>query len=224
MIITLENAEKDTWLFGLIPILLIVILFNFIWRRFKEKWEEPTTMSIVITLLLLIIPLINLFILFDLITGRNASIKKWGKAITTKEYLEIKEYPTIQSVHAPKWDLYNQNIIERIINHSFIRPLFFLRYQKKFWKTILWRIWIIFYIGFFLLSIWFVFFAPIVQETWSFPFFYIDISPYNSDFTLFHHIAIIITLYVSLRLIMPMVIFTITITLRKIISYIRYGK
>lgn len=67
VILTLEKSKEDVGIFKILPIILLIALFNFIRRRLKEKWEVPNGWSIVLSIFLLCIPLLNLFILYDLL-------------------------------------------------------------------------------------------------------------------------------------------------------------
>jgi hypothetical protein len=76
VIITLERSKEDVGIFKILPIILLVSLMNFIRRRLKEKWEEPSGTSVAISGMLLCIPLLNLFILYDLMKDGKRDLEK----------------------------------------------------------------------------------------------------------------------------------------------------
>lgn len=71
VILTLEKSKEDVGIFKILPIILLVFLFSFIRRRLKEKLENPTTGTVISSILLLLLPLINLFILYDIIKDKG---------------------------------------------------------------------------------------------------------------------------------------------------------
>lgn len=93
VILALKGSGMKLWILGFIPFLLGAGLVYLVEERYKQKWQKVVKGEIGFTILLLMMPLINLFILYGVVSGDSVDPEIWDEYkgnVTNEELLEKK--------------------------------------------------------------------------------------------------------------------------------------